>query len=226
MGRCCPRTGGRRRAAAVAADSWLAQHFRLKVYHCLPCRIILAASSGFFRALLCGAWRQQQEGCGPAAPAPQRPGVERWTLSGVDGPSLQLLLAAIYSKRLPLTADGVSQDIPRLLAASNYLEVGAGRGRSAPFRLGLALAAWRLARLLSLYARAAHICLLWPSLVSLQVLPVKEACCQYLRSQLSLETVAATLSLAAAHDCTDLLADAVRRWHVHALEAGWDGLNG
>lgn len=43
-----------------------------------------------------------------------------------------------------------------------------------------------------------------------QVLPVKEACCQYLRSQLSLETVAATLSLAAAHDCADLLADAVR----------------
>lgn len=132
-------------------------------------RIILAASSGFFRALLCGAWRQQQEGCGPAAPAPQRPGVERWTLSGVDGPSLQLLLAAIYSKRLPLTADGVSQDIPRLLAASNYLEV----------------------------------------------LPVKEACCQYLRSQLSLETVAATLSLAAAHDCTDLLADASRFFEGH-----------
>jgi hypothetical protein len=133
-------------------------------------RVILAASSGFFRALLCGAWRQQQAGCGgSAAPAPQGPVLERWTLSGVDGPSLQLLLQAIYSKRLPLTADGVSQDVPRLLAASNYLEV----------------------------------------------LPVKEACCQYLRSQLSLETVAATLSLAAAHDCADLLADACRFFEGH-----------
>ena len=56
----------------------------------------------------------------------------------MDGPSLQLLLAAIYSKRLPLTADGVSQDIPRLLAASNYLEVGAGRGRIALFHPCLA----------------------------------------------------------------------------------------
>lgn len=54
--------------------------------------------------------------------------MERWTLSGVDGPSLQLLLHAIYSRRLPLTAEGAAQDVPRLLAASNYLEVGAGLG--------------------------------------------------------------------------------------------------
>ena len=43
------------------------------------------------------------------------------------------------------------------------------------------------------------------------MLPVKAACCRLLRGQLSLETVAHTLALAAAHDCADLLADAVRR---------------
>jgi hypothetical protein len=43
----------------------------------------------------------------------------------------------------------------------------------------------------------------------LQVLPIKQACCQYLRSELSLQTVACTLALAAAQDCSDLLADAV-----------------
>ncbi len=50
---------------------------------------------------------------------------------------------------------------------------------------------------------------------------MKEACCQYLRSQLCLDTVAATLSLAAAHDCADLLADAVRRTHAQHACSVW-----
>jgi hypothetical protein len=54
-----------------------------------------------------------------------------------------------------------------------------------------------------------------------QVLPIKQACCQYLRSELSLQTVACTLALATAHDCADLLADAVSvPLCVHVLAAG------
>lgn len=117
---------------------------------------MLAASSGFFRVLFAGAWRLE--------PPRHGTGLPRWTLGGVDGAALQLLLHAVYSRRLPLTAEGAAEEVPALLAASNYLEV----------------------------------------------LPVKEACCAYLRSQLSLESVAETLALAAAHDCADLLADAVR----------------
>lgn len=43
----------------------------------------------------------------------------------------------------------------------------------------------------------------------LQVLPVKAAVCEFLRSKLTLQTVAQTLALAAANDCIELLEDAV-----------------
>jgi hypothetical protein len=121
--------------------------------------VVLAACSPFFKALFTGAWRdQEQQQQSPTS------GLPRWSLRGVDGASLHLLLHAIYSKRLPVTGESAADDVALLLAASNYLEV----------------------------------------------LPVKAACCQFLRSQLSLETVAETLSLAAAHDCAELGADAVR----------------
>lgn len=44
---------------------------------------------------------------------------------------------------------------------------------------------------------------------ALQVLPVKAAVCEFLRSKLTLHTVANTLALAAANDCFELLEDAV-----------------
>lgn len=154
-------------------------------HHCLACAaptcsIVLAAASGFFRALFTGAW--QPDGLQPPTPGPPGAGrgagagLPRWRLSGVDGGALQLLLHAVYSRRLPLTGDACGEEVAALLAASNYLEV----------------------------------------------LPVKEACCALLRSHLSLETAAQTLALAAAHDCADLLADAVR-W-CWAGAGAWAGL--
>jgi hypothetical protein len=149
--------------------------------HGLPfaCRIVLAACSRFFRALFAGAWHSS----GPSQPAP-RGGLPRWSLSGVDGASLQLLLHAVYSKRLPLTGDDGAGEVALLLAAANYLEV----------------------------------------------LPVKEACCQLLRSRLSLASVAETLALAAAHDCAELAEEAVGgcaaargggRSGVHQMSGSW-----
>ncbi|KAL4856881.1 Kelch-like protein 10 [Chlorella vulgaris] len=127
-------------------------------------KVVLAACSPFFKALFTGAWRdQEQQQQSPTS------GLPRWSLRGVDGASLHLLLHAIYSKRLPVTGESAADDVALLLAASNYLEV----------------------------------------------LPVKAACCQFLRSQLSLETVAETLALAAAHDCTELGADAARFFEGH-----------
>ena len=145
--------------------------------------------------------------------------MERWCLSGVDGPSLQLLLHAVYSKRLPLTAEGAAQDVPRLLAASNYLEVRRACRRCSCWFAGPCLHA-RVAA--TWHAGARQPTPAPPAVLptpSCQVLPVKEACCHFLRCQLSLDTVAATLSLAAAHDCADLLADAASRTWAFA----WDG---
>ncbi|KAL4427686.1 hypothetical protein ABPG75_001775 [Micractinium tetrahymenae] len=77
-------------------------------------RVVLAAASRFFRALFTGHWQQAaQQGGGP----------QQVALSGVDGESLQLLLHAIYSRRLPLTAEGAAEDAAMLLGAANYLEV-------------------------------------------------------------------------------------------------------
>lgn len=79
---------------------------------------MLAAASRFFRALFAGHWAQQaQQPAGRLQPV---------ALSGVDGASLQLLLHAIYSKRLPLTAEGAAEEAAMLLGAANYLEVRAG----------------------------------------------------------------------------------------------------
>lgn len=161
-------------------------------------RVVLAASSRFFKALFTGTWHDQQQqqqqhgyqqqlapasssssgiSCGSTftssgSSSANRSGLQQWKLSGVDSPSLQLLLHAIYSKRLPLTAEAAAEEVALLLSASNYLEV----------------------------------------------LPVKHACCQYLRSHLSLQTVAETLALAAAHDCHELLADAARFFEGHFVQ--------
>jgi hypothetical protein len=95
-----------------------------------PCRVVLAAASGFFRALFTGAWHQHQQECVPGSPLSPTGGgggLQRFKLSGVDSASLRLLLHALYSKRLPLTAEGAAEEVPLLLAASNYLEVGTPR---------------------------------------------------------------------------------------------------
>jgi hypothetical protein len=42
------------------------------------------------------------------------------------------------------------------------------------------------------------------------VLPLRDACCAYLRSELRPEAAAGVLALAARHDCIDLYRDAVR----------------
>lgn len=76
--------------------------------------MVLAAASRFFRALFTGHWQQAaQPGSGP----------QTVPLSGVDGESLQLLLHAIYSRRLPLTAEVADEEAAMLLGAANYLEV-------------------------------------------------------------------------------------------------------
>lgn len=226
-----------------------------------PCRVVLAAASGFFRALFTGAWHQHQQECVPGSPLSPTcgggGGLQRFKLSGVDSASLRLLLHALYSKRLPLTAEGAAEEVPLLLAASNYLEVGTPRaciGLPAPVvstqrRCGLHAAAATASSSSSsaqLAGYSAHclpaaiedaaqallpltdcgcactcLCPWLPACCVLQVLPIKQACCQYLRSELSLQTVACTLALAAAHDCSDLLADAVSApLCVHVVGAG------
>lgn len=81
------------------------------------CRVVLAAASRFFRALFTGHWQQAAQPGGGPAPV---------VLSGLDGDSLRLLLHAIYSRRLPLTAEGAEEEAALLLGAANYLEVRGG----------------------------------------------------------------------------------------------------
>jgi len=71
-------------------------------------KIVLAASSGFFRALFSGAGLQFRDGGGGVV-----------DLGGVDSASLSLLLAAVYGRGVEITAANVES----LLSTANQLEV-------------------------------------------------------------------------------------------------------
>jgi len=76
-------------------------------------RVVLAAASGFFRALFVGSGRQMREGAEDSKPI---------CLTGVDEASLRALLKAVYSD--PVASDQLSNDtVLPLLAASSYLSV-------------------------------------------------------------------------------------------------------
>ena len=76
-------------------------------------RVILAASSGFFRALFIGSGRQMREGAEDSKPI---------CLTGVDEASLRVLLKAVYSNST--TPDQINNDtVLPLLAAASYLSV-------------------------------------------------------------------------------------------------------
>ncbi len=118
-------------------------------------RVVLAASSGFFRALFVGSGRQMREGAEDSKPI---------CLTGVDEASLRALLKAVYSNS-STSSDQLNNDtVLPLLAAASYLSVES----------------------------------------------VRDACNQYLHTQICLETVVETLVLAEKYDCADLLDDAVR----------------
>lgn len=77
-------------------------------------RVVLAASSGFFRALFVGSGRQMREGLAEDS--------KPICLTGVDEASLRALLKVVYSN--PVTSDQLSNDtVLPLLAAASYLSV-------------------------------------------------------------------------------------------------------
>jgi hypothetical protein len=78
-------------------------------------RIVLAAHSGFFRALFVGSGRQMREGTEDSKPI---------CLTGVDESSLRALLKAVYSSSPNATANELNNDtVLPLLAAASYLSV-------------------------------------------------------------------------------------------------------
>jgi BTB/POZ domain len=75
-------------------------------------RVVLAASSGFFRALFVGSGRQMREGSEDSKPI---------SLTGVNEASLRALLKAVYSNS---STDHLNDDtVLPLLAAASYLSV-------------------------------------------------------------------------------------------------------
>ncbi len=173
------------------------------------CRVVLAAASRFFRALFTGHWQQAAQRGGGPAPV---------VLSGLDGDSLRLLLHAIYSRRLPLTAEGAEEEAALLLGAANYLEVRGGScalscfcaARSLPYSSHPCCCHTRVSCIPACINSAPALTRRGAPAAPPQVLPVKAAVCEFLRSKLTLQTVASTLALAAANDCLELLEDAVR----------------
>jgi hypothetical protein len=78
-------------------------------------RIILAAASGYFRALFVGAGRHLRESFDQGRSPAEQP----IRLPAVSGDSLRSVLEIIYDKRLNIS----DTDVEDLLSASNYLDI-------------------------------------------------------------------------------------------------------